>query len=140
MKILSAAIVIVAAASACAEAGAASVHGQLVQSSIKYIRPVPNMLMTLRAQGNVRSPRIYTDRAGEFWFYNVPRGSYVLEIWRNGIDESNTRTLEACRIDVVDGDVNLDPPLRLHSRPVRPGANPIACSKGLEHLYLGLDG
>jgi hypothetical protein len=140
MKILCAAIVIMAAASACADAGAASVHGKLVQRSIKDIRPVPNMLLTLRTQGNVRSARIYSDRAGEFWFYNVPRGSYVLEIWRNGIDESRTAMLEACRIDVLDRDVNLEPPLRLHSRPVRPGAKPIACSKGLEHLYIGLDG
>jgi hypothetical protein len=139
MKTFTAAILF-AAAAFCANAGAATVHGKLVQRSIKTIRPVPNMLLTLRSQAGPRSSRIYTDRTGEFWFYNVPRGSYVLEIWRNGIDESNTRTLEACRIDVVDGDLNLDPPLRLHSRPVRPGVNPISCSKGLEHLYVGLDG
>jgi hypothetical protein len=138
MRTLTAAILL-AAAAFCTDAAAATVHGKLVQRSIKTIRPVPNMLLTLRSQAGSRSARIYSDRAGEFWFYNVPRGSYVLEIWRNGIDENNTRTLETCRLDVLDGDLNLEPPLRLHSYPVRPGVSPISCSKGLEHLYVGLD-
>jgi hypothetical protein len=138
MRTLTAAFLL-AAAAFCADAGAATVHGKLVQRSITTIRPVPNMLLTLRSQAGARSSRIYSDRAGEFWFYNVPRGSYVLEIWRDGMSDS-TRTLETCRIDVLDRDVNLDAPLRLHSRPVRPGVSPISCSKGLEHLYVGLDG
>jgi hypothetical protein len=138
MKTLTAAILF-AAAAFCADAGAATVHGKLVQRSITTIRPVPNMLLTLRSQAGARSSRIYSDRAGEFWFYNVPRGSYVLEIWRDGIDETRTAMLEACRIEVLDRDVEIDPPLRLHSRPMRSGATPIACSKGLDHLYKGLD-
>jgi hypothetical protein len=118
---------------------AATVHGKFVQRSITSIRAVPNVLLTLRSANNARSARVYTDRAGEFWFYNVPRGSYTLEIWRNGMDENKTRATETCKLDVSDGEAEIGT-LRLHNRPVRPGAPAKSCREGLEHLYIGTDG
>jgi hypothetical protein len=120
-------------------AAAGTVHGKLVQRSISSIRPVPNMLLTLRSAGNARSVRVYTDRAGEFWFYNVPGGSYALEIWRNGMDENNTRATESCKLDVTDAGADTGT-LRLHNRPLRRGVQVRNCREGLEHLYMGSDG
>jgi hypothetical protein len=134
MKPLAAALV-VAAGWLPAQALAATVHGAIVQRSIRDVRPVPNLLVTMKSSANVRSARIYTDRVGEFWFYNVPRGRYLLEIWRNGLDENNTRTLETCQIDVGADDVAL-PALRLHNSPLKPRSALKSCREGLEHLYI----
>ena len=134
MKALIAAIAIAGAALAV-PASAASVHGSLVQQSVRTVRPVSNMLITLRSEKNVRSARVYTDRSGEFWFYDVPRGRYIVEIWRNGMDDSTPQTQEVCRIEVAGADVTL-PRLRLHNSPMRPNARTRSCGDGLEHLYL----
>jgi hypothetical protein len=123
-----------AAASMSAGAFGATVHGTIVQRAIRDIRPVGNMLLTLKSPTGARSARIYTDRAGEFYFYNVPRGKYELEIWRNGMDDNSARTLETCRIEIVGPDVQL-PKLRLHSSPLRVPPQVRNCTEGLEHLY-----
>jgi hypothetical protein len=132
MKALATALLL-AAGWLSAHASAATVHGTIQQRSVRDVRPAPNLLLTLRSAANVRSARVYTDRAGEFWFYNVPRGRYVLEIWRSGMDGNNARALETCLLD-VGGDIAL-PALRLNNSALNPRAELKSCREGLEHLY-----
>jgi hypothetical protein len=136
MKAIAAALVLALSCIAM-PASASAVHGVVVRKSVQGVRPVPNLLLTLRSSGNVRSVRVYTDAQGEFWFYDVPRGKYVLELWRNGMDDvRNPRSSEACRIEVTGAEISLARPLHLHTRPLRIPTELRDCSVGLEHLYV----
>jgi hypothetical protein len=48
--------------------------------------PAVNVLVTLYSRYIGRSARSYTSRDGMYYFYNVPEGKYVLEIWGYGPD------------------------------------------------------
>jgi hypothetical protein len=135
MNVLAAGILLVFS-SMSMTVGAAEIHGSVEQQSLRAARPASNLLLTLRSSTNVRSARVYSDQAGEFWFHDVPRGEYVLEIWRNGVpDAAGARTREACRIEVTGTDIALPRPLLLHSSSLRTSPELRDCSDGLEHLY-----
>lgn len=130
-----ASVLLAAAFSGAAAAG--TVHGLLTRNSVAGVKPAPNIVLTLSGtSGNraIRSARVFTDLRGEFWFYDLPAGSYELEIWRNGHGVGQP---EKCKVAVPASAANvvLSRPLRLQSSRAKTKPEVRSCTEGLEHLY-----
>lgn len=116
-------------------AAAGTVNGTLVRKTVAGVQPAGNVAVTLKgtSQGRaVQSGRVFTDLGGQFWFYDMPPGTYELEIWRNGHGVGQP---EKCSLQVTSGDLAVGRPLRLQSSPARREAEIRPCSAGLDHLY-----
>jgi hypothetical protein len=63
-----------------ATANAATVRGRLVHAANQYVA-APGIAVTIYNQYVGRSSPAYTDINGMYYLYNVPAGSYYLELW-----------------------------------------------------------
>lgn len=64
-----------------AAAQAASVRGRLVRNGYGGAYPVGNVTVTLWNQSRGRSAPAVTGADGMYYFYNVPSGTYYLQVW-----------------------------------------------------------
>ena len=64
----------------CATANAATIRGRLVHAANQYVA-APGIAVTIYNQYVGRSSPAYTDINGMYYLYNVPAGSYYLELW-----------------------------------------------------------
>ena len=58
-----------------------TVRGRLERADASGRHPAPYIQVTLNQPNRGRSAPAYTDLQGMYYFYNVPHGSYQLEIW-----------------------------------------------------------
>jgi hypothetical protein len=128
---------VLAAAGLAGSAAAGTVHGVLVRNTVTGVKPAANIVLTLNGTSGhraIRSARVFTDMGGEFWFYDLPAGSYELEIWRNGHGVGQP---EKCRVAVPapTASIALPRPLRLQASRVKTRPELRNCSEGLEHIY-----
>jgi len=63
---------------------AQTVRGRLNRQGPAGLSPAPYVKVTLYAPNIGRSSPIYTGIDGMYYFYNVPPGDYILEIWGYG--------------------------------------------------------
>ncbi len=64
-------------------ADAQTVRGRLDREGSSGPYPAAYVKVTLYAPDIGRSSPVYTGSDGMYYFYNVPPGDYILEIWRN---------------------------------------------------------
>ena len=64
---------------------AETVRGRILRQGPFGIYPAQGIHLTLYSQAIGRSAPAFSDASGMYYFQNVPRGPFVLEIWANNV-------------------------------------------------------
>ena len=89
-------------------AEAANIRGKLERATPNgQIYSANGIAVTLLSASNVRSNRVYSDKSGLYYLYNIPPGNYTLEIWATSSPQVQPVTVQP---NVPQVDI---PPIRL---------------------------